>query len=115
MGREVPQKLWLQVATTSSTILSMQMKHYVLMGSPSKGLSWEEDRSLPRKGVISPSMPQQPRAQRQTKKRKRRRARKQNARKMVPIISILFPKVNCLRNIIRDFQENSNRYAQKDT
>ncbi len=36
----LPQKLWLQVATTSSTILSMQMKHSELMGSaPSKGLS----------------------------------------------------------------------------
>lgn len=93
MKGEVPQKLWLQVATTSSTILSIQMKHSVLIGSPpSKGLSWEEDKSLPRKGVISPSMPKHPAAQIHTKKRKRMRAMMQNASKIVPTILKLFPK-----------------------
>ena len=77
------------MATTSSTILSMQMKHSELIGSPpSKGLSWEEERSLPRKGVMSPSMPKHPNAQMQMKKRKRKRARTQNASKILPSISI---------------------------
>ncbi len=65
----------------------------MLIGSPpSKGLSWDEDRSLPRKGVISPSMPKHPAAQMHTKKRKRMSAMMPNASKIVPIISILFSK-----------------------